>query len=112
MNSRERILNALNFKPVDRVPIDLGGTRQSGIAVETYHRLRESMDGQNNHPIKVFDLYQQLAEIETGILDRFGSDTIPLNRSKVAFRDRKQGLETLSLFQRPGSPGSGSLPSH
>ena len=101
MNSRERILNALNFKPVDRVPIDLGGTRQSGIAVETYHRLRESMDGLNHSPIKVFDLFQQLAEIETEILDRFHSDTIALNRPKVAFGIENKDWKPFRFFQGP-----------
>jgi len=39
MNSRERVLCALNHREPDRVPIDLGGTRQSGIAATAYHRV-------------------------------------------------------------------------
>ena len=39
MNSRERILATLHRKPVDRLPVDLGGTRQTGIAARAYHRL-------------------------------------------------------------------------
>ena len=84
MTSRERILAALNHEPVDRVPVDLAGTRQSGIAALAYARLREQLGLDTTTPFKVFDLFQQLADIETEALDRFGSDTVPLNRPKVA----------------------------
>ena len=40
VTSRERILHALRHEPADRLPIDLGGTRQSGIAALAYARLR------------------------------------------------------------------------
>ena len=43
MNSRERVLCALRHQQPDRVPIDLGGTRQSGIAASTYHRLKQQL---------------------------------------------------------------------
>ena len=36
--SRERVADAVNFREPDRVPIDLGGHKASGIAVETYRR--------------------------------------------------------------------------
>ncbi len=85
MTSRERILAALDHRPVDRVPIDLGGTRQSGIAALAYGSLRKALGLDISSPFKVFDLYQQLAEIESEVLDRFHSDCFPLNRPKVAF---------------------------
>lgn len=85
MNSRERIQAAIEHRPVDRVPVDLGGTRQSGIAALAYGRLRTELGLDTSAPFKVFDLYQQLAEIESEVLDRFGSDCVPMNRPKVAF---------------------------
>ncbi len=85
MNSRERILAALNHQPVDRVPIDLGGTRQSGIAALAYNRVRKELGVDEASPFRVFDLYQQLAELEQVVLDRFHSDCVALNRPKVAF---------------------------
>ena len=39
MKSRERVQRAVDFQEADRVPIDLGGMKASGIAVETYHKL-------------------------------------------------------------------------
>jgi len=85
MNSRERILAALNHRPVDRVPIDLGGTRQSGIAALAYAGLRRELGIDTTTPFRIFDLFQQLAEIEQEVLDRFDSDCIALNRPQVAF---------------------------
>lgn len=84
MNSRQRVLAALNHQPVDRLPIDLGGTRQSGISAFSYARLRREL-GLAPAPVKIFDTFQILAEIEPEILARFGSDCVALNRRAVAF---------------------------
>ena len=40
MNSRERVLMALNHKEPDKVPYDLGGTVVTGIHVQAYKNLR------------------------------------------------------------------------
>ena len=44
MTSRERVLAAVNFREADRVPIDLGGTRASGISAGGL-RPAEAADG-------------------------------------------------------------------
>ncbi|MGD0744111.1 MAG: uroporphyrinogen decarboxylase family protein [Verrucomicrobiota bacterium] len=85
MNSRERILAAINHRPVDRVPIDFGGTRQSGISVWAYVPLRRRLGLRPGVLPRVFDVYQMLAEIEQGVAERFGSDCVALNRPAVAF---------------------------
>ena len=43
MNSRERLLAALDFKPVDRLPKDLGGMRSTGISAFAYPKLRKAL---------------------------------------------------------------------
>ena len=43
MNSRERILAAINHQQPDRVPIDLGATPSSGISVVAYQNLIKYM---------------------------------------------------------------------
>ena len=101
MNSRERILKALNHEPVDRVPVDLGGTRQSGIAMETYQRLRQALEIRTDSPFKVFDLFQLLAEIEPEMAGRFQSDTVPLNRPKVAFGIPNRDWKPFRFFKGP-----------
>ncbi len=84
MTSRQRIINAIHHRPVDRTPIDFGGTRQSGISVFAYAGLRRRL-GLDRRPIKVFDLFQMLAEIEPAVIDAMGGDCVALNRPAVAF---------------------------
>ncbi len=43
MNSRERILKAVNFETPDRVPIDLGSMRASGINAVVYDTMKKRM---------------------------------------------------------------------
>ncbi len=85
MNPRQRITAAIGHRPVDRVPIDLGGTRQSGIAALAYDRLRRRLGIHPARPLRVFDTYQMLADIEQAVADRLGSDCVALNRRAVAF---------------------------
>lgn len=84
MTSRERIRAAVNREPADRVPIDFGGTRQSGISVFAYGPLRRHLGAVSTRP-RVFDVYQMLAEVEPDVVARFGGDCVALNRKAVAF---------------------------
>jgi len=77
--SRERVLKAVNHQQPDRVPIDLGGHRSSGIMAIAYRKLKERL-GITSGDVYVYDLVQQLAIIEPEVLDRFGVDTIELGR--------------------------------
>jgi len=95
MNSRERVLAAINHQQPDRVPIDFGGTRQSGIAASTYHKLKQRLG--INTSTRVYDLYQMLAEIEEPLLERFGADVIGLNRPAVAFGIRNENWKCWRL---------------
>lgn len=96
MNSRQRVLCALNHQQPDRVPIDLGGTRQSGIAASTYVRLKQRLG--LNTPTRVFDMYQVLAEVEEAVLQRVGADVMGLNRPAVAFGLRNENWKPWTLF--------------
>lgn len=99
MNSRERVLKAINHQEPDRVPIDLGGTRQSGIAATTYHALKEKLDIRT--PTRVFDVYQMIAEVERPVMERFGADVVGLNRPAVAFGIRNENWKP---WRFPGGP--------
>ena len=79
MTPRERVLTALNHQQPDKVPIDFGGHRSSGIAAMAYARLRRTL-GLDERPIRVYDPVQQLAIIDQDVLDLFGVDTIELGR--------------------------------
>ena len=80
MTSRERVLKALRHEEPDRIPIDFGGMASTGIMAISYARLKEHL-GITAGQLRVFDIGQQLAEIEVEILTRFGVDVISLENS-------------------------------
>ncbi|MCP4398826.1 MAG: methyltransferase, partial [bacterium] len=61
--SRQRVLDALNHIQPDKVPIDFGGHRSSGINPETYRKLRRYL-GLPERALKVYDMVQQLVIID------------------------------------------------
>ncbi len=75
MRRRERIQAALAHREPDRVPIDFGGHRSSGIYAGTYRRLREHL-GLPPSKLYVYDFIQQLAVVEDDVLDAFGADVL------------------------------------
>ncbi len=79
MNSRERVLAALNHRQPDRIPLDLSGHRSSGIAAMAYARLRAFL-GLPKKPLRVYDPVQQLAIVDEDVLQLFQVDTIELGR--------------------------------
>jgi uroporphyrinogen decarboxylase len=80
MNSRQRILTALNHCESDCVPVDFSGHRSSGISGMAYARLRDFL-GLEKRPVRIYDPVQQLAVVDADVLDRFGIDTIELGRA-------------------------------
>ena len=81
MKSRERVERAINFQEADRVPIDLGGLKASGIAVETYDRLRRHL-GLDGTP-RVADSPGMIAVVEEAVRKRFSVDVAPVDLSMV-----------------------------
>ncbi len=79
MTSRERVLAALNHVEPDRIPVDLGGHRSSGISAIAYHRLRKHLSLPEK-VVRVYDMVQQLAIIDEDVLDLFGVDVIEMGR--------------------------------
>ncbi|MGM0532489.1 MAG: uroporphyrinogen decarboxylase family protein [Bacteroidota bacterium] len=79
MKSRERVEKAIKHQDPDKIPIDFGGHRSSGIMAIAYARLKEEL-GIKTGDIYVYDMIQQLAIIEPPVLEMFGADTIELGR--------------------------------
>ncbi|MDP6544390.1 MAG: uroporphyrinogen decarboxylase family protein [Phycisphaerae bacterium] len=79
MTSRQRIIAAVNHTEPDRVPIDFGGHRSSGISAMAYGRLKQAL-GISAGDIYVYDMVQQLAIVEPEVLDAVGSDVVELGR--------------------------------
>ena len=80
MNSRERILAALDHKEPDGVPVDMGATPSSGISAVAYHNLKQDLGITTGHT-RVYDVVQQLAQPEEDILDRYHIDAIDIGRA-------------------------------
>ncbi len=72
MNSRERVLRALNHEAPDRVPIDLGGF-QTGIHKDAYRSLIDFLGFKE--AIVILDPVQQIVRPSERVLERFRVDT-------------------------------------
>ena len=79
MNSRECVLAAINHRQPDRVPVDFGGHRSSGIAAIAYAKLKKAL-GITGGDIYVYDIIQQLAIVEPPVLDVVGADVVEMGR--------------------------------
>jgi uroporphyrinogen decarboxylase len=79
MTPRERVRTSLDHRQPDRVPVDFGGHRSSGIAAVAYAKLRQAL-GLTPRPIRVYDPIQQLAIVDDDVLERFHVDTVELGR--------------------------------
>lgn len=80
MNSRERVLATLQHREPDKVPIDLGAMRSTGIMAIAYNQLKEHL-GISGGVTRVYDVGQQLAEPEPEILKKFEVDVIDLSNT-------------------------------
>jgi uroporphyrinogen decarboxylase len=80
MTSRERVLAAIAHREPDKVPIDLGAMRSTGITAVAYGNLKRYL-GISGGSTDVYDVVQQLAQPEDPILDYFEADVIDLGRA-------------------------------
>ncbi len=80
MTKRERVLCAISHREPDKVPIDLGAMRSTGITALAYSHLKKYLGIAAGHTY-VYDVVQQLAQPELPILDYVDSDVIDLGRA-------------------------------
>ena len=80
MNSRERVLAAIDHKEPDRVPIDIGSHPSSSISAIAYYRLKKYLNI-NEGNVRIYDLSQQLAQVEDEFIERFKIDAIDVGRA-------------------------------
>ena len=79
MTKRERVLRAIKHKEPDKVPVDLGAMRSTGITAVAYGRLKQHLGIKHGHTY-VYDVVQQLAQPEQPVLDYAESDVVDLGR--------------------------------
>jgi len=99
MNSRERVLTALNHQEPDRLPFDVGGTPQSGMHVISYANLRRYLDLPEVR-IGVRDLNGQMARMDEDFLDRLGVDTRFIQRGSPSHKQAAGSYRTKTLELR------------
>jgi uroporphyrinogen decarboxylase len=80
MTKRERVLRAIQHREPDKVPVDLGAMRSTGITAVAYSRLKNFL-GMLSGRTYVYDVVQQLAQPEQKILDFAESDVVDLGRA-------------------------------
>jgi uroporphyrinogen decarboxylase len=78
MNSRERIISAINHIQPDKVPVDLGSSTVTGISAIAYNNLKRHLKIESK--TRVFDVVQQLANPDLEVLDLLGVDALDINR--------------------------------
>lgn len=78
MNHRQRVMAAVRHQIPDRLPVDLGGMRSTGIMAIAYQRLKQHL-GIDHGELLVFDTGQQLAYVEEPIRSRYGADVLILD---------------------------------
>jgi len=77
MKSRKRVILSISHIEPDRVPIDLGASTVTGISAMAYNKLKTRLG--LKVPTRIFDVVQQLAQVDESIIESFGVDAIDLN---------------------------------
>lgn len=99
LTGRQRVLCALNHKPADRVPVDLGGTACSGahVSVVANLRLRLGLDKPGDR-VKVTEPYQMLGEVATDLREALGIDVVNLPNLTNMFGYKSAGWKPWTTF--------------
>jgi hypothetical protein len=97
MKSRERVRRAINHKPPDKVPLDLGSTSVTGIHASAYATLKKAF-GVNTGEIKVVDPFQMLAEVEDHVKKQLGVDTYGIQLPYTIFGFKNENWKPWKLF--------------
>ncbi len=78
LSSRERVRLALNHVEPDRVPVDFGSSRVTGIGAIAYANLLAHLG--RTEEVRVYDVKQQLADPSLAMIERLGGDVVSLHR--------------------------------
>jgi len=93
MNSRQRLITALEHREPDRIPLDLGSTQVTGIHVIAYQRLRQALGLPPVQP-QLADVIQGLALPDADLIERLGVDVrglFPRNSHNWNVIEQEQG---------------------
>lgn len=102
MNSRERVIAAINHRTPDRVPVDLDATNLTGINASSLYKLRAYL-GLEKRPIIIRDLFQMLGVVEEDVKEIIKPDVVGL-RGLHNFIGVKETGEYQDFFMTDGTP--------
>lgn len=86
MNSRQRVIVALNHQSPDHVPLDLGASAVTGMHVSSVYQLRQALHlDPPGTPVKVVEPYQMLGEIAPDLIDALGVDVVGVGKPATLF---------------------------
>ncbi len=84
MNSRERVLTALNHQEPDRTPRDIGSTTTTGINFKAYQSLKRYLQFPNPDSFEFMSARALVAKVEQEIIDRFKLDVLPISSASAS----------------------------
>jgi uroporphyrinogen decarboxylase len=98
MNSRERVLEAINHQEPDRVPKDLGATNVTGINSVAYQGLLDLLG--ITEEVEIIDAVQGLARVSSRVKKELGIDTYGIwpRGSAKAVRERGKNQSGAEYF--------------
>lgn len=96
MNSRERVIAAINHREPDRVPLDLGSTHEDGISASTLTKLRKAL-GLEDRKVKLIHPFQMLGAVEDDVKAAIGADCAGLWGSSSCFGYRQDNWKPWTL---------------
>ena len=101
--SRQRVLDSLNHRQPDRIPLDLGGSPVTGMHAGSVYRLRQALQlDPPGTPVKVIEPYQMLGEIGLDLVEALGVDVLPLGGPRTMFGYLNEGWKPWTTFD--GAP--------
>jgi hypothetical protein len=84
MKARKLLLDAINHRQPERVPVDFGGTPCSGMHVTCVAALRDYY-GLEKRPVKVNEPFQMLGQIDEDLKQAIGIDVEPVPSAQTMF---------------------------
>jgi len=97
MTSKELVKKTLNHEFAGKIPVDFSATAVTGMHVSCIAELRDYY-GLDIHPIKVWEPYQMLGEIEEDLMDAIGIDVIGLSPPYNMFGVKNENWKSLKTF--------------
>ena len=86
MNSRERVILALNHKEPDRVPIDIGGSAATSLLIPAYNNLKKYLNIETK--TRLFNKFFHTAAVEEVVSKKLNVDIILIYSEEIEkFKD-------------------------